>query len=110
MQLDDDEAPSVDVTEAARRHSAGEVVLLDVREGYELSRAQVEGALHIPMREVPSRLAELPKDKPILVLCHHGGRSQAVADWLGDQGYEAANVEGGINAWSARVDRSIPKY
>lgn len=103
-------APLVDVSEAARRVRAGEAILLDVREPFELQRASVPGALHIPMRHVPGRLAELPKDKPILVMCHHGSRSQAVADWLEPQGYDVANVAGGIDAWADEVDASVPKY
>lgn len=103
-------APLIDVAEAARRFRAGEAVLLDVREASELQRASVAGALHIPMRQVPARAAELPKDKPILVLCHHGGRSQAVADWLAPHGYDVQNVAGGIDAWADEVDPSVPKY
>lgn len=103
-------APMVEATEAARRFRAGEALLLDVREAFELQRARVEGALHIPMRQIPQRLAELPKGKPIYVLCHSGARSQAVADWLLPQGYDVANVAGGIDAWSDEVDPAIPKY
>ena len=103
-------APLVDVTEAARRFEAGEAVLLDVREPSELAIASVEGALHVPMRQVPRRLADIPKDRPVLVLCHHGGRSQVVADWLRAQGYRAENVAGGIDAWSDAVDGSIRRY
>lgn len=102
--------PQVEVTEAARRLRAGEAILLDVREPYELQRAHVEGAVHIPMRQIPGRLAELPKGKPILVLCHHGARSHNVASWLAPQGYDVANVAGGIDAWSDEVDGSVPKY
>jgi adenylyltransferase/sulfurtransferase len=103
-------APLVDATEAARRFRAGEAILLDVREAFELARASVQGALHIPMREIPARLPELPRGKPILVLCHSGARSQRVADWLLPQGYDAANVAGGIDAWADEVDASVPKY
>ena len=108
--LVDDEAPLVEATDAARRLKTGEAILLDVREPYELQRARVEGALHIPMRQLPGRLAELPKDKPILVLCHHGGRSQSVADWLRPQGFDVANVAGGIAAWADEVDASVGRY
>ncbi len=81
-----------------------------MREPSELAVASVEGALHVPMRHVPARLADIPKDRPVLVLCHHGGRSQVVADWLVAQGYRAQNVAGGIDAWSDAVDPSIPRY
>lgn len=104
------EAPLVEVSEAARRFKAGEVILLDVREASELKQAAVKGALHIPMRQVTARVAELPRDKPILVMCHHGGRSQAVADFLKPQGFDVGNVAGGIAAWAAEVDPRIPQY
>lgn len=100
----------MEATEAARRLKADEAILLDVREPYELQRARIEGALHIPMRQIPARLAELPKDRRILVVCHHGGRSQAVADWLLAQGYDAQNVSGGIDAWACDVDPSVGRY
>jgi rhodanese-related sulfurtransferase len=103
-------APLVDVEEAARRFEAGEAILLDVREPSELAVASIEGALHVPMRQVPARAKDLPRDRPVLVICHHGGRSQVVADWLRAQGYSAENVAGGIDAWSDAVDDSIPKY
>lgn len=105
-----DEAPEVDVTEAARRFRAGEAILLDVREPSELKRAAVQGALHIPMRQVPARIGELPQDKPILVLCHHGGRSEVVANWLRSNSIDASNVAGGIAAWAALVDPSVGLY
>lgn len=107
---DPDAAPLVEVTDAARRFRAGEAILLDVREPFELRQAAVEGALHIPMREVPARLSEIPKDRPVLVMCHHGGRSQAVADWLGPKGYRVENVAGGIDAWACDVDPHVGRY
>lgn len=105
-----EEAPEIDVTEAARRFRAGEAILLDVREPSELKRAAIEGVLHIPMRQVPQRIGELPQDKPILVLCHHGGRSEVVANWLRANSVDAANVAGGIAAWAALVDESVGRY
>lgn len=103
-------APLVSPAEAARRLREGKVVLLDVREPSELRLASVPGALHVPMRTVPARLDELPRDRPIHVLCHHGGRSQVVADWLRAKGFDAANVAGGIAAWADEVDPTIPQY
>lgn len=104
-------APLVSVKEAADRFHKGEAVLLDVREPFELQVASVEGALHVPMMQVPARLGDLPRDKPVLVMCHHGGRSQQVADWLLAQGYAGVqNVAGGIDAWADEVDASVPKY
>lgn len=103
-------APLVDVHEASERVRAGQAVLLDVREPSELRIVAVPGALHIPMREVPRRMAEVPRDRPVLVICHHGGRSQVVADWLAAKGYAAENVAGGIDAWADEVDPSLARY
>jgi len=89
-------------------------VLLDVREGWEVQTAcaRPEGMefVHMPMQTVPARLNELDRSRPVACLCHHGGRSMQVAHFLANQGYDVVNVAGGINAWSAQVDASIPTY
>ena len=102
----------IDVAELARWRSEGKpFVLLDVREPGEWATASVPDAVRISMREIPKRLAELPKDKPIAVMCHHGGRSERVAQFLIAQGFgDVSNVEGGIDAYSRTVDPSIPTY
>jgi rhodanese-related sulfurtransferase len=85
--------------------------LLDVREAPELAICQLENASHIPMAQVPARLSELPRDVPLVVMCHHGMRSRRVVDFLRASGLRnAVNLEGGIDAWSAQVDRSVPRY
>lgn len=87
------------------------VVLLDVREPAELELAAVAGALHIPMREVPTRLAELERERPIVVMCHSGRRSYMVADYLTAQGFDNVfNLRGGIDAWSTQLDSRVPRY
>ena len=75
--------------------------LLDVREDVEWQQGHAPTAVHIPMYDVPERLDELPADVPIAVICHVGGRSAQVAHWLRAQGYDAHNVEGGMDAWEA---------
>jgi len=98
--------------EFVRRRDTGEdLVLLDVREPHELARASVKGALHIPMAQIPERLADLERDRPIVVMCHSGGRSQAVVGFLLHRGFErVANLSGGISRWSREVDPSVPLY
>ncbi|MET4427686.1 MULTISPECIES: rhodanese-like domain-containing protein [unclassified Mycolicibacterium] len=76
------------------------VVLLDVREDDEWQRGHVAGAQHIPMGEVPARLAEIDNGATLYVVCHAGGRSQRVAQYLVRNGYEALNVSGGMLAWA----------
>ena len=86
-------------------------LLLDVREGWEIETAAVAGAVCIPMGEVPTRLAELDRDRPVLVMCHHGRRSAQVAYLLERSGFrEVINLAGGIDAWSERVDPGIARY
>jgi rhodanese-related sulfurtransferase len=87
------------------------VVLLDVREHAELEIAAVEGARHIPMGEIPARLAELDAQTPIVVMCHSGGRSRRVAEYLYGNGFENVfNLRGGIDAWSTEIDPQVPRY
>ena len=102
----------ISVSELAAKHDAGEdFVLLDVREPDELAVASIPWATAIPMGDVPVRLDELPKDKPIAVLCHGGTRSGRVTKFLNENGYpNAVNVAGGIRDWSAKIDLSVPDY
>lgn len=74
--------------------------LLDVREPAEWAAAHVEGALLIPMEQVPARLAELDRTKPVAVICRSGNRSAHVTDYLNRAGFEAHNVEGGLQEWA----------
>jgi len=89
--------------------------VLDVREPHELQRASVKAdgfdLQTIPMGVLPVRLSELTPGQPVACLCHHGGRSMQVAHFLKSRGFEhVANIAGGINAWSAELDPSIPRY
>lgn len=87
------------------------VHLLDVRLAEELEEAALSGALHIPLHELPGRHAELPRDKPIAVLCHHGVRSQTAARFLDQAGFAGTmSIEGGIDAWSLAIDPTLPRY
>lgn len=75
------------------------VVLLDVREDDEWQRGHAAGAQHIPMGDVPARLAEIDTEATLFVVCHAGGRSLRVAQYLARNGYEPINVAGGMLAW-----------
>ena len=87
------------------------MVVLDVREPWEHEIAHLEPALLMPMSTVPTRHAELPADRPIVVYCHHGARSAMVADYLRAAGHRrVVNLAGGIDRWSVDVDPSVPRY
>jgi rhodanese-related sulfurtransferase len=86
-------------------------VLLDVREPWEWQIARLEGAQHIPMREVPARLGELDPGREVVAICHHGGRSQQLAAFLENNGFaKVHNLVGGVDAWSRTVDPAVPLY
>jgi|SRR6476659_6801676 rhodanese-related sulfurtransferase len=86
-------------------------VLLDVREPWEFERARIEGAQLVPMREVPGRIGEIEQGKPVVAICHHGGRSMQVALFLEKAGYNNVhNLVGGVDAWSRTVDPAVPLY
>jgi rhodanese-related sulfurtransferase len=90
-----------------------DTALIDVREPFENQTARIEGAGFIPMRQIPENLGSpsLPREKHLLIHCHHGGRSLRVTEYLRAQGYpRVTNVAGGIHAWSQRIDASIPTY
>ena len=100
----------VDVTTAAQQVQAG-ALLLDVREPFETAICTVAGSRLIPMRQVPESLADLPRDQPILVLCHAGMRSLRVTQFLRANGFaQVSNVAGGITAWSEQIDPSLARY
>jgi adenylyltransferase/sulfurtransferase len=85
--------------------------LIDVREMDEYAVCRIEGSRLIPMNTVPARLGEIPQDIPVLVQCHHGGRSMKVTQFLRAKGYNrVSNVKGGIDAWSLKVDPKVPRY
>lgn len=94
--------PTVDVVEAERRirEDPARPVLLDVRESNEFAEVRAPGALLIPTSAFTERVAELPDDRPLLVICRTGGRSAAVTGYLARSGRDdVANVAGGMEAW-----------
>ena len=99
--------------EFSRQRAAGaDLTLLDVREDWETELAPVPSAVvHIPMAQVPERLGELDPKREVVVICKAGGRSMQVARFLESKGFGSVyNLTGGILAWSAELDPSIPRY
>jgi rhodanese-related sulfurtransferase len=103
---------AISVRELADIRSAGKKhTILDVREARELDVCRLEGALHVPMAEIPARADDLPTDQLLVVICHHGARSQMVVDFLRNAGFDnAVNLEGGIDAWACDIDQSMARY
>jgi adenylyltransferase/sulfurtransferase len=98
----------------ARKQEAGEAfLLLDVREDDEFARARIEGSTLIPLAALEGRLDEIEgwRERPIVVHCHHGGRSAKACEFLLQQGFRnVENMGGGIEAWALTVDRDVPRY
>jgi rhodanese-related sulfurtransferase len=106
-----DTLPSMSVSDLARLRKSGDApVILDVREQWERDIALLPDSLHIALQSLPAHISELPLDRPIVVMCHHGGRSAQATAWLRQNGFAATNLEGGIDAWAESVDRSVPRY
>lgn len=92
--------PSVPVSEVADELPEG-VLLLDVREDDEWAAGHAPDALHVPMSQISGRLDELPQDDNLFVICRSGGRSARVTAYLNDNGWDAVNVDGGMQSWAA---------
>lgn len=91
--------------------NGGKPVLLDVREQWEYDFNRIEGAIHIPLADLPQRYQELDRDSEIIAYCHMGVRSLKAAKFLKQQGIEKVrNLAGGIEAWSIQVDSAVPRY
>ena len=109
-----DQVRPSDLSMWIQSHGA-DAVVLDVREPAEVRAASVKPdgfeLVHIPMNEIPGRLGQLDPGRAVACLCHHGARSMRVAMFLQTNGFDTvANIAGGIEAWSAELDPSVPRY
>lgn len=88
--------------------------VLDVRETWEQQLAEMENSINIPMAQVPDnleRLAKIREGCDLVVMCHHGSRSEVIVRFLQQNGFEQVfNLTGGINAWTEEVDNSLATY
>jgi len=88
-----------------------QLVRLDVRQADEFAYAHIDGSLHIPLAQLPVRYQELDAEQEIVVICHHGIRSQQACSFLQQAGFSRLyNLRGGIDAWSVVCDPSVPRY
>ncbi len=110
--------PALEITvleTAALHQDAGgsDFLLIDVREADELQTSSIDGALHIPMGDIPARINELDvdEDTTIAILCRSGKRSLQVALYMQHQGLAGSrSVAGGINWWGLKIDPTIKQY
>jgi rhodanese-related sulfurtransferase len=86
-------------------------VILDVREDWETRLANFPEAVHVPLGSLAASEAALPRDRLLVVVCHHGRRSWAATRHLRSLGFtRATNLSGGIDAWATDVDPDMPRY
>lgn len=92
-------------------HGAEPPTLLDVREPWEFEVCRIAGSRLIPMSQLVARLGELDPKAPVVVICHHGVRSQRVAAYLERSGFiDVTNLVGGVDAWARTIDPTMPLY
>ena len=103
---------NITASQLKQRLDAGEsLTVIDIREPWELKIAQLDFAQHIPMGQILSRLNDIPHDKPVVIMCHVGGRSAQVTSYLNGIGYDnVLNLDGGISGWAQTVDPSLKRY
>jgi len=95
----------------ARLDQRDPIVLLDVRQDWETRLCKLDNAVHIPIEEIEHRTDELDPTAEIVVYCHQGVRSAAVAEYLRSLGFaNARNLAGGLDAWARSVDPSMKRY
>jgi rhodanese-related sulfurtransferase len=113
MQSDiQDWGPDIDVHALAGLRADGFAhTLLDVREPNEVAVCTVSNSQFIPMQQVPAHIADLPREHPLIILCHHGTRSGMVADFLRRNGFaNVFNLAGGIDAWAQVIEPEMARY
>ena len=94
----DPQIPQLTPAQAADRTEA---VVLDVRESAELTDGRIAGSTHIPLGQLSARAFELDRARPVITVCRSGGRSSQAAQFLAGQGYDVANIDGGMTQWIA---------
>jgi rhodanese-related sulfurtransferase len=113
MTLGETQLPlEIGVDELATMRAAGVAhTILDVREPWEIEICGFEGALEVPLGSLPGRLAEIPGEHPLIVVCHVGQRSLLAADWLRRADHPTArSLRGGVEAWALEIDPEMPRY
>jgi rhodanese-related sulfurtransferase len=86
-------------------------LIVDVREAWEVAICRLEPSHHVPLAKLPAVLHTLPRERELVLVCHHGVRSMHAGMWLRSQGFERLhNLHGGIAAWADTVEPGMPRY
>ena len=101
----------ISVHDLKRKLENDEVLLVDVRESFEHDIAHIDRSTLMPLGDLPRRFEELPKDRPLVMMCKSGVRSAKATEFLRQQGFnDVSNLEGGIDAWAAEIDPEMVRY
>jgi rhodanese-related sulfurtransferase len=100
--------PQIPQLTPAQAADRTEAVILDVREASEFAEGRIAGSTHIPLGQLPARTFELDRGRPVITVCRSGGRSSQAAQFLADQGYDVADLAGGMTAWTAWIAGGRP--
>jgi rhodanese-related sulfurtransferase len=92
------------------RESGAPITLVDCREPWEWELVRLPGAVLMPLGELPVLMDDLPKDREVIVYCHHGVRSRYAAHHLRESGWRARSLAGGIDRYARIADQSLPLY
>ncbi len=102
---------AIELKEKIAKAQNKDVLLLDVREPFEFDIARIENSVLISLNNLQQRITDLDVQQEIVVICHHGIRSQQAANFLVYQGFtKVLNLVGGIDAWSCECDNEVPRY
>ena len=85
-------------------------LVVDVRDARERAVCEIAGSLWVPLAEIRTRMADLPRERELVLVCHKGMRSFMAASLLAAEGYSVHNLRGGIAAWAETVEPSMPRY
>jgi len=86
-------------------------LVVDVREAWEYAYCRIDDSLSLPLGSLPQAIGDLPPDRDIVLVCHHGVRSRAAAQWLQGAGFEHVhNLAGGVAAWADEVEPAMRRY
>lgn len=112
MTLPDPPPLEIDPAElAALRAGPERYAVLDVREGWEVAICGFPEAIHLPLGELVGREQELPRDRPLIAVCHTGRRSLMATRHLRALGFDrAVNLRGGVEAFAIEIDPEMPRY
>jgi rhodanese-related sulfurtransferase len=101
----------INATQLAAQLEHENPMLLDVREPWEFETCHIDGSVNIPMGQIPQQLEQLQMANEIVVICHHGIRSQQVIRFLRPQSVATlVNLDGGVDAWAREIDPDMAVY